>query len=97
MDKENERVRVLADKLKALAHPARLCMVKILYLHGECNISYFVDCMPMSQSSISQHLGKLRDQGVVKMKRQGQEIHYSLVDEDVKKIIVALFAKEESK
>ena len=28
MDKENERVRALADKLKALAHPARLCMVK---------------------------------------------------------------------
>ena len=28
MDKENERVRVLADKLKALAHPARLYMVK---------------------------------------------------------------------
>ena len=61
MDKENERVRVLADKLKALAHPARLYMVKKLYLHGECNGSYFVDCMPMSQSSISQYLGKLRD------------------------------------
>ncbi len=28
MEKENERVRVLADKFKALAHPARLCMVK---------------------------------------------------------------------
>ncbi len=51
----------------------------------------------MSQSSISHHLGKLRDQGIVKMERQGQEIHYSLVDEDVKRIIVALFAKEESK
>ena len=68
-----------------------------LYLHGECNVSYFVYCMPMSQSSISQHLAKLRDQGIVKVERQGQEIHYSLVDEDVKKIIVALFAKEESK
>lgn len=53
MDKENERVRVLADKLKALTYPARLYMVKKHYLHGECNISYFVDCMPMSQSSIS--------------------------------------------
>ena len=96
MNKEDERVRVLADKLKALAHPARLCMVKKLYLHGECNVSYFVDCIPMSQFSISQRLGKLRDQGIEKMERQGQKIHYSLVDEDVKRIIVALFAKEES-
>lgn len=96
MDKENERVRALADKLKALAHPARPYMVKKLYLHGECNVSYFVDCMPMSQSSISQYLGKLRDQGIVKMERKGQEIQYSLVDEDVKRTIVALFAKEES-
>lgn len=30
------------------------------------------------------------------MERQGQEIHYSLVDADVKRIIIALFAKEES-
>ncbi|WP_202982369.1 helix-turn-helix transcriptional regulator [Sharpea azabuensis] len=51
----------------------------------------------MSQFSISQRLGKLRDQGIEKMERQGQKIHYSLVDEDVKRIIVALFAKEESK
>lgn len=50
----------------------------------------------MLQSSISQYLGKLRDQGIVKMERKGQEIQYSLVDEDVKRIIVALFAKEES-
>ena len=67
MDKENERVLELADKLKALAHPARLCMVKKLYEHGECNVSYFVDCMPMSQSNISQHLAKLRDLGIVQI------------------------------
>lgn len=95
MIKEDERVRVLADKLKALAHPARLCMVKKLYLHGECNVSYFVDCMPMSQSSISQHLAKLRDLGIVQIERQGQEIHYMLVDEDVKNMMKTLFEGEE--
>ena len=49
----------------------------------------------MSQSSISQHLAKLRDLGIVQIERQGQEIHYRLVDEDVKNMMKTLFEGEE--
>ncbi len=49
----------------------------------------------MSQSSISQHLAKLRDLGIVQIERQGQEIHYMLVDEDVKNMMKTLFEGEE--
>lgn len=91
---EDIRVIRLADRLKAVAHPARLCIVKKLYQNGACNVGYFTNCMRISQPSVSQHLGKLRDLGIVEVKKQGLESYYSLVDEDVKKIIKTFFEEE---
>ncbi len=94
-NKEREMVISLADKLKSIAHPARLCIVKTLFYRGKCNVSFFSSCMPISQSNLSQHLTKLRDLGIVMATRSGQEIYYSLADNDIKKVVNVLFAKEE--
>ncbi len=91
--KEDMRVIALSNLLKAVAHPARLCIVKKLYNEGSCNVGYFSNCMGISQSGVSQHLGKLRDLGIVEVKKQGVESYYSLVNEDMIKIIKVLFAE----
>lgn len=83
----------MADKLKALAHPHRLCIVKGL-MDGGCNVSKVQDCMDLPQSTISQHLAKLKAAGIIMGKRSGTEICYSVVDEDTIKLVKLLFQEE---
>lgn len=87
-------VMSIAELLKAVSHPARLCIVKKLHLNGECNVSYFTGCMDVSQSGISQHLSKLKDLGIVAARKQGTENYYSLVDENIIKLVKTFFVEE---
>ncbi|WP_099159131.1 ArsR/SmtB family transcription factor [Virgibacillus ndiopensis] len=63
--------------LKLLGDKTRLTMVKILENH-DCCVCQFVEIFQASQPSMSQHLRKLRDMGVVQESRKGQWIFYSL-------------------
>lgn len=63
--------------LKLLGDKTRLTMVKILDKH-ECCVCEFVEIFKVSQPSISQHLRKLKDVGLVEEERKGQWIFYSL-------------------
>lgn len=88
-----EDLKLYDDKveiLKALAHPVRLCIIKGL-LDKECNVTHMQECLKLPQSTVSQHLGILRSKGIIKGKRNGLEITYNIVNEDVKKIIEVLF------
>jgi len=85
-----KRYEELAQKLKAIAHPQRLCIVKGLMEH-ECNVSYIQECLGIPQSTVSQHLAKLKSAGIIEGRREGLEICYKVVDEDVKNIINVLF------
>ena len=82
-----------AELLKAIAHPIRLCIVKGLLEEEDCNVNKIQACLQPPQSTVSQHLGKLRDLGFIKGKRLGVEIYYQVVNEDLKKVIRALFDK----
>lgn len=63
--------------LKLLGDKTRLAMMKLLE-KNDCCVCEFVELFQISQSAISQHLRKLRDVGLVKEKRKGQWIFYSL-------------------
>lgn len=76
----------MADKFKALAHPHRLCIVKGL-IDNECNVTKIQECLSAPQSTVSQHLAKLKSAGIIEGKRSGLEISYSVIDLDVIKII----------
>src|SRR5699024_1077778 len=66
-----------AMTLKLLGDKTRLTMIKILDIH-DCCVCEFVEIFKASQPSISQHLRKLRDVGLVKEERRGQWIFYSI-------------------
>lgn len=83
-----------ADKLKALAHPQRLCIIKGL-MDGGCNVSKIQECLCLPQSTVSQHLSKLKAAGIIEGERNGLEICYRVVDEDVKGIIKILLDEEQ--
>lgn len=80
-----------AELLKALAHPIRLCIVKGLLENGGCNVTHMQNCLNAPQSTISQHLQKLRSLGIIKGERKGLEIIYTVENPIVRDLIEALF------
>lgn len=80
-----------AELLKVIAHPVRLCIVRGLWQGGGCNVSHMQDCLDIPQSTISQHLQKLRAAGIIQGKRSGLEVHYSIRDPRVKNLLQVLF------
>ena len=83
-----------AELLKVIAHPIRLCIVRGLWKNGGCNVTHMQCCLDVPQSTVSQHLGKLRQAGVIEGERNGLEITYKLKDERVKSILACLFGDE---
>ncbi|MGG7057974.1 ArsR/SmtB family transcription factor [Clostridium nigeriense] len=93
MDSNYKQYEDVAEILKVLAHPVRLCIVKNLLEKGSCNVTNMHSCLGMPQSTISQHLQKLKSIGIIKGERNGLEIVYEVVDKRVGKIIEALLDK----
>lgn len=87
MDNNFKAYNHTAETLKALAHPVRLCIVRGLMEKGSCNVSHMQECLDLPQSTVSQHLQKLRSMGIVETERHGLEILYSVRDEKIKRLI----------
>lgn len=79
-----------SEILKAIAHPIRLCIVKGL-MENQCNVTHIQQCLNIPQSTVSQHLAKLKAAGIIEGKRNGLEICYRVINDDVKKMIEVLF------
>lgn len=79
-----------ADLIKALAHPVRLAIVKGLMAEEGCNVSEMQQCLKIPQSTLSQHLAKLRESGILNSERNGLERNYYVVNKKIKKIVAVL-------
>ncbi len=79
-----------SEIFKALGHPIRLCIVRGLIETEGCNVTKMQDCLNIPQSTISQHLAKLKAAGIIEGDRKGLEITYRVVDPSVKELIAAL-------
>ncbi len=79
-----------SDILKAIAHPVRLCIVRGL-ISNECNVTKMQECLNLPQSTVSQHLGKLKAAGIIEGERKGLEICYKVVNQYVKDIVKIMF------
>lgn len=91
MDKDYNKYYDIAETLKVLAHPVRICIVKGLIENGESNVTCMQACLDTPQSTTSQHLQKLRAAGIVEGKRHGTEINYRVCNENVIDLIRTLF------
>ncbi len=77
------------ELLKALAHPVRLKMVEGLLGH-ECHVDKMVRGLGLPQSTVSQHLGVLKNKGIVQVRKEGVKTCYKVVHPVVADIIKAL-------
>lgn len=89
MEDTKEYIRK-SDILKAIAHPVRLCIVRGL-INNQCNVTKMQECLKLPQSTVSQHLGKLKAAGIIEGERKGLEICYKVVNQQVKDIVTIMF------
>ena len=78
-----------AKLMEMLSQPIRLRLMCIL-LDGEQSVLHLADSTNLSQPAMSHHLKKLRDADLVKTRREGQTIYYSLKGNEVAQILEVL-------
>ncbi len=68
----------IAKYAKALAHPARIAILNILIKRRACICGDIVDELPLSQSTVSQHLKELKEAGLIKGDIDGARVCYCI-------------------
>lgn len=63
---EDEKDLALASLAKALGHPARVAILRLLLRRTSCVCGEIVDELPLAQSTVSQHLKSLKEAGLIR-------------------------------
>lgn len=90
MDHIEDNAETAVNLLKALSNENRLKIMCTLF-KGEKSVRALEEIVGLSQSALSQHLARLRYDGLVKTRREAQMIYYSLEDTGVKAVLRCLY------
>jgi DNA-binding transcriptional ArsR family regulator len=74
----SQKEQDLAGFAKAMAHPARIAILKVLAQRNECLCGEIVDVLPLAQSTVSQHLKELKDAGLILGETDGPRSCYCI-------------------
>lgn len=85
-----ENASELAGVLRALANERRLMILCKLVEWGEANVNTLADSVGLSQSALSQHLSKMRAEGLVTFRRESQSLWYRIADPRVEQLFATL-------
>ena len=80
----------VARRFALLGDPTRLRVVRTLHDLGECSVQEVADVTGTSLANASQHLARLRDGGVVRRRRDGRRVRYSISDPTVEALCVTV-------
>jgi ArsR family transcriptional regulator, virulence genes transcriptional regulator len=80
----------VARILKLVANERRILMLCRLATEGEMAVSALGRAVSLSQSALSQHLAKLREEGLVTFRRESQTLYYSIKDGQTRQLLLAL-------
>ena len=84
------RAMDVADVLRALANERRLQILCVLMALGEANVGTLVAKVGIGQSALSQHLAKMRDEGIVAFRRESQTLWYRVADPRIGELMATL-------
>jgi ArsR family transcriptional regulator, virulence genes transcriptional regulator len=79
-----------ARLLKLLANERRLLILCRLIEQGEMNVTQLSDAVGLAQSALSQHLAKMREDGLVAFRRESQTIWYRIADPTAQRLLQTL-------
>ena len=74
----SEQQNQLASFAKAFAHPARIAILQQIIQNRTCIVGSLANVLPLSQSTISQHLKELKNSGIIKGEIEGPSICYCI-------------------
>jgi len=80
----------IAALLRAVANERRLLILCRLVELGEATVKSLADSVGLSQSALSQHLAKMRDEGLVTYRREAQTSWYRIADLRVERLLATL-------
>ena len=80
----------VAAILRALANQRRLMILCKLVEWGEANVTALTEAVGLSQSALSQHLAKMREEGLVTFRRESQTLWYRIADPRIEQLFAAL-------
>ncbi len=81
----------VADTLKAIANQRRLMVLCKLVENGEMVVGDLADAVGLSQSALSQHLAKMREEGLVAFRRESQTLWYRIADSRIETLLATLY------
>lgn len=87
---EQSVIKQVSQIFKVLSDPNRL-RVLLLLKHGEKNVGTLIDELGMEQSAVSHQLKLLRENHIVKSRREGKTVYYSLDDHHILDILDQTF------
>jgi DNA-binding transcriptional ArsR family regulator len=79
-----------AALLRAVGNENRLLVLCLLIEHGELSVGGLLERIPLSQSALSQHLARMREEGLVAYRRESQTLYYRIANPDVQKLVATL-------
>ena len=77
--------------LGLMSHPGRLRVLCHLSAEGELSVGELLERIDLSGSALSQHLAKLRAEGLVETRKESQVVHYRLARRDIREILKTLY------
>jgi DNA-binding transcriptional ArsR family regulator len=90
LEKMHQSASDVSDLLKLLGHPDRL-MVLCQLKFGEQSVGELSQNLDIKQSPLSQHLARMRHEGVVRSRREAQTMYYSIADDKLAQVISVLY------
>ena len=80
----------VANVLRTLGNERRLMILCKLAEAGEMTVGALVEAVGLSQSALSQHLAKMRDEGLVTFRRESQTLWYRIADPRIEDLFATL-------
>ncbi len=90
LDELERNAEEAAGLLKLLANENRLLILCRLALQGEMSVSALTSAVGLSQSALSQHLARMREEGLLATRREGQTIFYHIADANAARLLHSL-------
>lgn len=81
-----------AALLRVVGNEHRLLVLCLLIERGEASVGTLLEQVELSQSALSQHLARMRDEGLVAFRRDAQTLYYRIADPAVEQLVAALKA-----
>lgn len=81
----------VAQTLKAIGNASRLMVLCKLVEHGERTVGDLIADVGLSQSALSQHLARMREEGLVAFRRESQTLWYRIADSRTEALLATLY------